>query len=195
MSAQLIRIKLVLIGEGAVGKTSIARAYLGKKFIHGYKATVGADFYVKRDVFMDPVLGSVSCEFLIWDLAGQPQFSQVRPLYYRGARAAISVFDLSRKETFLALPNWINEFWRNAGGAWPLILVGNKADLRDRKPCLPPEVGKRYAERLSSVLGIHIPYVETSALTNYNIKEAFHQLVITLLAFYRKKYLRRLKRQ
>lgn len=194
MSSRVIRIKLVLIGEGAVGKTSIARAYLGQTFAHGYKATVGADFYVKRDIIEDPVLGKVQTEFLIWDLAGQPQFSQVRPLYYRGARAAIAVFDLTRKETFYALPNWINEFWKNAGGAWPLILVGNKADLRGKKPCLPYEYGKAYAERLSRVLGVEVPYVETSALTNYNITEAFHKLVITLLAFYRKRLYKRQSR-
>ena len=194
MSSQLIRIKLVLIGEGAVGKTSIARAYLGQTFTRGYKATVGADFYVKRDVFEDPVLGKVNCEFLIWDLAGQPQFSQVRPLYYRGARAAIAVFDLSRKETFYALPNWIHEFWKNAGGVWPLILVGNKADLRGQRECLSPSLGKAYAEKLSKVLGVEVPYVETSALTNYNIREAFHKLVITLLEYYRKKFLQRMKK-
>lgn len=194
LSTQLLRIKMVLIGEGAVGKTSIARAYLGQTFTSGYKATIGADFYVKRDVFEDAVMGKVNCEFLIWDLAGQVQFTQVRPLYYRGARAAIAVFDVSRKETFYALPNWIHEFWKNAGGVWPLILVGNKADLRGQRECLPQSAGMAYAQKLSQIIGVEVPYIETSALTGYNIRAAFHKLVLTLLAYYRKKFLQKMQK-
>lgn len=194
LSTQLLRIKMVLIGEGAVGKTSIARAYLGQAFTSGYKATIGADFYVKRDVIEDAVMGKVNCEFLIWDLAGQVQFTQVRPLYYRGARAAIAVFDITRKETFYALPSWIHEFWKNAGGVWPLILVGNKADLRGQRECVPQSVGMLYAQKLSQIIGVEVPYVETSALTGYNIRDAFHKLVLVLLAYYRKKFLQRMQK-
>ena len=176
-----VRAKIVFLGDGAVGKTSIAKRYLGQGFKGDYKATIGADFYVKKETYEFPKIGTVNFVWQIFDIAGQPTFGNIRPVYYRGARGAIVVFDVSRVETFYNVKNWIEEFWRNAG-IYPFILVGNKVDLREIKPgCLPPEAGKRYAEILSKTLGIPIPYIETSAKTGYNINYAFKSLAYTLL--------------
>lgn len=180
--SKLVRVKIVFLGEGGVGKTSIAKRYLGEGFKGNYVATIGADFYVKRDYYTFPKLGSFTFEWQIFDLAGQPTFKAVRPIYYKSARGAIVVFDVSRPETFRMVKNWVEEFWQNAGGAYPFILVGNKVDLRGVQPnCLPPEVGKRYAEIVSRALGYPIPYVETSAKTGYHISEAFKTLAYTIL--------------
>lgn len=175
-----IRLKIVFLGDGGVGKTSIARRYLGETFRTDYRATIGADFYVRKDVYTFEGLGTFHFQWQIFDLAGQPTFKQVRPIYYQRARAAIMVFDVSRPETFYSIPNWLKEFWTHAGGLYPFILVGNKIDLRRQMQCLGPEYGQKYAKMLSDRLGFPIPYVETSAKTGENINEAFRTLAYTL---------------
>ncbi|MEX0569179.1 MAG: Rab family GTPase [Candidatus Njordarchaeota archaeon] len=183
LEQRLIRVKVVFIGNDAVGKTSIAKRYLGHGFDVQYKSTIGADFYIKRDSYTFPSMGPYQIEWMIWDLAGQEYFNIVRPIYYNKARAAIIVFDVSRPDTFKALPNWIREFWQYTGGIYPFIIVGNKIDLRNEQSCVPPEYGKRYADTLTRQLGFPIPYVETSAKTGHNIKEAFEILAQTIIRF------------
>ncbi len=179
----LIRVKVVFIGDDGVGKTSIAKRYLGHGFDVEYKSTIGADFYIKKDVYSFSQIGTYSFEWMIYDLAGQKYFSMIRPIYYHKARAAIVVFDVSRPETFRSIPNWIREFWRYAGGVFPFIIVGNKIDLRDSHNCLPPEYGLKYSETISKQLGFPIPYVETSAKTGTNIDKAFYTLAHTIVRY------------
>ncbi|MEX0567639.1 MAG: Rab family GTPase [Candidatus Njordarchaeota archaeon] len=180
---RVARLKIVFLGDGAVGKTSIARRYLGETFKGDYRATIGADFYVKKDIYTFPEIGTFHFQWQIFDLAGQPTFKQVRPIYYQRAKAAIVVFDVSRPETFYSIPEWLKEFWTHAGGVYPFILVGNKIDLRGIQPCLEPRHGQKYAEILSQRLGFPIPYVETSAKTGYNVEEAFRTLAYTLASW------------
>lgn len=177
---RVVRLKVVFLGDGGVGKTSIARRYLGESFRSDYRATIGADFYVKKDTYTFQKLGTFHFQWQIFDLAGQQTFKQVRPIYYQRAKAAIVVFDVSRPETYNSIPNWLREFWTHAGGLYPFILVGNKIDLRGIQPCLGPQYGQRYAEVLSRKLGLPVPYVETSAKTGYNVVEAFRTLAHTL---------------
>jgi len=179
----LIRVKVVFIGDDAVGKTSIAKRYLGHGFDVEYKSTIGADFYIKKDVYNFSKLGSYAIEWMIYDLAGQRYFDVIRPIYYNKARAAIVVFDVSRPETFKSIPRWIREFWRYAGGVYPFIIIGNKIDLRNSHNCLSPEYGKRYSETLTKQLGFSIPYVETSAKTGENIESAFYTLAYTIVQY------------
>ncbi len=179
-----IRVKIVLIGDGGVGKTSIAKRYLGESFEHEYKRTIGADFYVKRNVYEDPDLGKIMFEWLIWDLAGQPAYNEVRPLYYRGAQGALLVFDVTRPETYYNLPKWLSEYWKHCGAVLPFVLVGNKIDIRDSSPNpVPPEAGKEYAKITSKTVGVQIPYIETSAKTGENINEAFNFLANVILSY------------
>ncbi|MHA1347857.1 MAG: Rab family GTPase [Candidatus Heimdallarchaeaceae archaeon] len=118
--------KISLLGEGAVGKTSLRRIYLGESFKEGYMMTIGADFAVKK-----MSLNHVEYTLQIWDLAGQQRFSAVREVYYRGTAGALLVFDISRPETYEVLPNWLHELIRNnKNRIVPIVLIGNKADLR-----------------------------------------------------------------
>ena len=119
-------VKIVLAGDGAVGKTTLRRRYLGEGFQASYLMTIGADFAVKTVDVRDRTI-----KFQLWDLAGQPRFQVVREMYYRGALGGLLVFDVTRWDSFKNLPHWLEELWRSNGrGAVPVVLVGNKTDLR-----------------------------------------------------------------
>ncbi|MCE7748245.1 MAG: GTP-binding protein [Candidatus Heimdallarchaeota archaeon] len=177
MSGDLGRIfKVVLIGDGAVGKTSLRRNYLGKSFRENYLMTIGADFSVKQVPYEDYIVS-----LQIWDLAGQPRFSEVRGAYYANTYGAMVVFDVTRPNTFTNIDFWINEMIKyNDNKLIPLVIIGNKTDLRGE---LPEEVqvnktsAMTYAQILSEWGGIKVEYVETSAKSGQNVSSAFERLI------------------
>lgn len=184
----MIDLKVVLFGDGAVGKTSIARRYLGKGFSERYKKTIGVDFFIQERKYYDSELGDVGIKWLIWDLAGEPSFEQVRGDYYSGAKAGVAIYDISRAETYHNLPNWIEEFWTHAGGTYPLILVGNKIDLRDRgRSEVPTSSGRQYARNLEEHIDISVPFIETSAKRGEHINEAFDMLATQIIRWIKRK--------
>ncbi|MHA1617428.1 MAG: GTP-binding protein [Candidatus Njordarchaeales archaeon] len=177
MPVREVQVKIVLIGDGAVGKTSIAQRFLGKEFTHEYIMTVGVDFYKKETKVEFPEYGEVRFIWHIWDLAGQPHWKHVRPAFYLGARGAILVFDIANRDSYQNAIEWAKEFIRHAGGKYPLVLVGNKIDLRENIPgCITPKEGRELAKELSNLFGFEVPYIETSALLNINIDKAFQEL-------------------
>lgn len=177
MTTREVLIKIVLIGDGAVGKTSIAKRYLGKEFEHEYIMTVGVDFYKKGTTIEIPEIGSIHFVWHIWDLSGQPHWEHVRPAFYRGARGALLVFDVSNKQSYIDAPQWAREFIKNSGGYYPIVLVGNKIDLRDKiENCITTEEGLELAKKLSEMMNMEVPYIETSALLGINIDAAFNKL-------------------
>ncbi len=185
----MVSVKIVLIGDGMVGKTTMVKSFLmGKSLTDtSYRRTIGADIFIKESTYTINPLGQLQVKWLIWDLAGQPIFREVRGEYYHGAQAGIAVFDVSRPPTFKNIPYWIAEFFKHAGGIRPIILVGNKVDLRDKMPCLPPEYGKEYAEKLSQKTGMRVEYLEASALYNVNVEEVFQKLAETIILSYMRK--------
>lgn len=176
-----IKVKIVVIGSGGVGKTSIAKRYLGEEFQEEYLKTIGADFYVHTKTYTLEQSDSV-VQWMIWDLGGQPAFDEVRGMYYEGAKGALLVYDISRPETYHNLPQWINEYWQNTDEKYPFVLVANKKDLRGKsKREVPTSAGKNYAEKLSQSMKYTIPYVETSAKENENIEKSFDYLANLIL--------------
>jgi small GTP-binding protein len=169
-------LKLVLLGDGAVGKTTLRKRFLGEGFKAGYSATIGAAFAIKRIN-----LENYRLTFQIWDLAGQQRFQAVRELYYRGSRGALLIFDVTNPDSFNNLPSWLEELWKKAGRV-PMILCGNKIDLRDGSSgSIQPELGQEYAHRLSKALNFKVPYIETSALTGEKVNEAFFMLGLSII--------------
>ena len=162
--------KLVVLGEAAVGKTSIVRRYCEGTFLDGYKTTIGSDFYAKYLYLQDgtPIILS------IWDLAGEGRFSFVLENFMRGAKGALLVFDLSRKRTFLKLADWLNLLQKSAGFI-PLILIGNKSDLIDSRFVTADEA-RAFAESNG------ISYFETSAKENWNVDNIFLTMTRMLLS-------------
>lgn len=166
-------IKIILCGDGAVGKTAIKLRYLGQGFKSTYLATVGADFAVKRIDLSEDVVVKAQ----IWDLAGQPQFKKVRAGYYRGAHAIIVIFDISRLQTYENICNWLREIYNIVSNEVPVVLVGNKIDLRGTgEEIITTEVGEELTQTISRELfnsKYVVPYIECSAKTGNNVEEVF----------------------
>lgn len=171
-----IKVKIVLIGDGAVGKTSIAKRYLQKGYSKEYLRTIGAEFYNQARTYdLEP--GKIKIQWMIWDLGGQPSFNEVRGMYYKGAKAAILVYDITRPQTYHNLPEWVNEFFENAGDSYPILLAANKVDLRGKcNEEVTRSMGEKYASTLSDYIGFNVPHMETSAKDNENIEKLFNHL-------------------
>ncbi|MFX1483341.1 MAG: GTP-binding protein [Promethearchaeota archaeon] len=165
MSAEF-RFKIVMLGDGAVGKTAMTTRFTQNFFDADYKRTIGSDFAIKRMVIPDI---DTKVTLQIWDLAGQPRFESVRQGFYRGARGGLLLYDVTRRRTYLNVENWKEEAFRNLGKEIPLILVANKVDLEDSR-AIPTEEGEEYAKKNGLI------YTESSALTGENVENAYESL-------------------
>lgn len=159
--------KICMLGDDAVGKTSIVLKYTENRFEESYKMTLGADFATKV-VTIDKYKVCLS----VWDLGGQFRFRELRKHYFKNAAGALLLFDVTRPETFLHIDRWLQEFYSYAGGE--LILLGNKVDLTNMR-IVPSEAGKMIQKWKG------IPYYETSAKTGQNINEVFVLLTKMIL--------------
>lgn len=167
--------KAVLIGDGAVGKTSIRRNYLGEDFIEGHLATIGVDLATKRVLFEEDIV-----KFIIWDLAGQPTFEKVRGHYYSGCNGILLVYSVVDRETFDNASKWLVEAYKNMGPLPPTVIIGNKIDLRtslDKRKYVTPEEGQAFCEYFIKKLEVPAIFRETSARTGANIQDTFHELL------------------
>jgi small GTP-binding protein len=161
------RAKIVVVGDAAVGKTSLIIRYVKGVFNPSYILTLGVNFFIQ-----DISIGEKTLRLQIWDTAGQERFGPVRQKYYKGARGAVLVFDLAKSESFERLDFWIKEV-KNACGDIPMIFVGNKADLH-------PSVTSEQIQEFAS--SYHLTYVETSAKTGMNTVKPFFLLAPQILA-------------
>ena len=111
--------KIVLAGDGAVGKTALRERYLGKGFSSNYMMTIGADFALKEATIREK-----NIKFQIWDHAGQPRFGTVRSVYYYGCLGALLLFDVTRPDTFTNLENWLEEIFKHNGKfVWKFLSI------------------------------------------------------------------------
>lgn len=166
--------KICLVGDGGVGKTSMVFRYTDNAFKENYIMTIGSNFAVKTVEFPEYPEYTFTLQF--WDLAGQPRFNVVRPLFYRGAKAVIYVFDLTRRDSFENLINWKAEIEKNLGPK-PSILVGNKLDLAEQGS---KRVEIQEAELFKSQLNAKL-YIETSAKDGSNIDRVFKKSIESIL--------------
>ncbi len=167
--------KIVLIGDGAVGKTSLRKRYLGEGFETDYLSTMGADF-----ALYDTKVEETHIRWQIWDLAGQPVFKDVVKAYYTKVFGAILVYDVTRRQTFENTDKWLDDLWTNSKRDQnvPVVILGNKIDLREEgAETVSADEGQQLADRL----GIKI--IETSAKTGEGVQNAFDQLGKEILDF------------
>ncbi len=157
--------KIVTLGEEAVGKTSLVTKYVTGKFQREYHRTLGIDIST-YDAKIDDKL----FKLLIWDLAGQDIFQDLRTRYCQGASGGILVFDLTRPQTLETIPRWVNAFREAVGPEPTLMLLGNKADLEKNRKISPQQ-----GEKIVKDLGL-FSYNETSAKTGHHVTTAFTTL-------------------
>ena len=156
--------KILTIGDGGVGKTSILRRYVENKFLKHHLSTIGIDFLSKTLKIKDKEI-----KLKIWDTAGQERYRQITSHIYKDADGIILVFDVTSEESFNQITDWMEQIKNNVSKEEVnLILIGNKCDLADRM--VEKERGEEMAKNLK------IKYFETSALTGQGINEAFEEL-------------------
>jgi small GTP-binding protein len=156
--------KVVLCGDGGVGKTSIASVLAGAGFNPLQRLTVGVAHYVK-----DLQTGDGAVRLIVWDLGGEERFRFLAPVFLRGARGAVFVFDITREETFEHLEDWLDVTLSTVGDI-PRVLVGNKADLEELR-VVPRSYAELYAKRRG-----FLAYYEVSAKTGAGLEEPFRKL-------------------
>ena len=167
--------KIVLCGDGAVGKTSLRKQYLGLGFETDYLSTMGADF-----ALFDTTIGETQIRWQIWDLAGQPMFEDVVTAYYTKIFGGVVVYDVTRKQTFDNVKRWVNNMLSNSGRDKdvPFVLLANKIDLREEgAETVSTEEGQKLADSLG------VPFIETSAKSGEGVQEAFARLGKEILDF------------
>ncbi|MFX1261996.1 MAG: Rab family GTPase [Promethearchaeota archaeon] len=167
--------KAVLIGDGAVGKTSLKRNYLGEDFMEGHLPTIGVDFAQKT---IEYETGTV--KFIIWDLAGQPSFERVRRHYYQGANGIFLVYSVNDRKSFDNATKWLVEAYRYMGSLPPTIVIANKVDLRPTdhgESMISTEEGIRFASFYRERMEVPTSFRETSALTGEGVQDAFSELI------------------
>ena len=161
--------KVVVIGDPAVGKTSLIKRFVKDEFDDRYLNTIGAKVMKKSVGVNRPDTGEiVDLKMILWDIAGQETFRTVKKAYYRGASVAIVVCDITRKETMENMHRWIENLF-DVSDVIPLALIVNKIDLESQSQFSEEDVINEYAPYGSVVYS-------TSAKTGENIEMVFHEL-------------------
>lgn len=156
--------KLVLLGESAVGKSSLVLRFVRGHFFEYQESTIGAAFLTQT---VDS--GDTTIKFEIWDTAGQERYKSLAPMYYRGAAAAIVVYDITNYDSFLRAKQWVKELQRQGSPNIVIALAGNKCDLSDKRKVEPTEA-QTYADENS------ILFMETSAKLDRNVTDIFRAI-------------------
>ena len=162
-------VKICLLGEANVGKTSLVYRFIENKFRGNYKSTLGVNL-LKKDMIIEEH-GDVSAQ--IWDLGGQESFRNLRKLYLEGANGALVIYDCTKRSSFEKLDEWIQDF-KDARGDEPLLLIGNKKDLTDT-------IKIEDSEALVLAKSFNMEFISTSAKTGDNVEEAFLKVLKTIL--------------
>jgi len=162
-------LKVILLGDSGVGKSSIMNQYVHEKFSAEYKATIGADFLTKHLIIDDKPI-----TMQIWDTAGQERFQSLGVAFYRGADCCALVFDVNDEKTFENVNSWKEEFLLKAGiedpQNFPFVLLGNKIDVENGRM-----VSKKRALKYCEDNG-NMQYFETSAKEGVGVSNAFLHL-------------------
>ncbi|KAF7110729.1 hypothetical protein CFC21_110813 [Triticum aestivum] len=173
--SSVIQAKLVLLGDLGAGKTSIVVRFAKGLYYECQESTIGAAFFSQAL----PVSGAgggedATVRFDIWDTAGQERYHSLAPMYYRGAAAAVVVYDITSTDSYIRAKRWVDELQRQGNPHLVMALVGNKVDLEKRR-----KVGTQEALEYAERNGLF--FLETSAKTAQNVGELFYELAERLV--------------
>ena len=157
-------VKVVIVGNGAVGKSSMIQQYCKGIFTRDYKKTIGVDFLEKQIQLDDS-----DVRLMLWDTAGQEEFGAITKAYYRGAQACVLVFSTTDRDSFDAIESWKSKIEDEVGTSIPLVLVQNKIDLLD-DAVVQQDEADALAKRLK------LRFYRTSVKENFNVNEVFKYL-------------------
>ena len=156
-----VNIKLLTIGDSAVGKTCLISQFARDSFNPNFITTIGIDYKIKP-VMID----GKKYKLLIWDTAGQERFRTITTSYFRGCQGILLVYDITQRKTFDSVKVWMEQIQKVNDTEVNKILVGNKCDLEAERQVSTEEGEQRAAE-------FKIPFLEASAKDNINVTEAF----------------------
>ncbi|KNB05696.1 Ras-like protein Rab7 [Fusarium oxysporum f. sp. lycopersici 4287] len=175
-SRKKVLLKVIILGDSGVGKTSLMNQYVNKKFSASYKATIGADF-LTREVLVDDRQVTMQ----LWDTAGQERFQSLGVAFYRGADCCVLVYDVNNAKSFEALDSWRDEFLIQASPRdppnFPFVVLGNKIDVEESK-----RVVSKQKALLIAILALSRLLTSTSAKEAINIDQAFEVIARNALA-------------
>jgi len=161
------KIKIILTGAAAVGKTELVQKFIKNRFAANYKLTVGVDILTKDVEFRQGEIATLS----IWDIGGQQRFEFIRSTFYKGAAGALLVFDLTREQTYIETRKWLTEIRLFAGENIPFVLIGTNVDLVEKVGVvIDREEARKFAESEGNI------YLETSVKTGEHVDESFTEL-------------------
>ena len=160
-------LKIIIIGDTGVGKSNFLNRFINGKFSQLYQPTIGID-YKSKIVVLPKTKQNVNLQF--WDTAGQERYKAITRAYYKGAKGAFIVYDITRKETFDDIDKWRNELVSSCNKEVTVMLIGNKCDLEDQR-----EITKEQGEEKAKSFGFS--FIETSALSGENLEKGFEMLI------------------
>jgi small GTP-binding protein len=159
--SKVVQFKLVLLGDSAVGKSSLVLRFVRGQFFEYQESTIGAAFLTQNVSLNDYIV-----KFEIWDTAGQERYHSLAPMYYRGAAAAVVVYDITNADSFGRAKSWVKELQRQGSPNIVIALAGNKCDLASKR-----KVEASEATEYAKDNGLF--FMETSAKTALNVEELF----------------------
>ncbi|MFX1377066.1 MAG: Rab family GTPase [Promethearchaeota archaeon] len=172
MVEKKINLKLALLGDTAVGKTSLINRYTEKGFNDNYQPTLGVNIVIKK-----LKIEEIEVQLAIWDIAGQDKYDLTRKMFFEGCAGSLLVYDISRSSTFDRIQSkWLKDFKKFARPDGFYILIGNKVDLKNIN-AVSTDKGHNLAKKINAS-----DFIETSAKFGDNVETAFRRLVTQALS-------------
>jgi Ras-related protein Rab-6A len=166
-------LKLAILGDAAVGKTSLINKYITDSFNENYQPTLGVNI-VTKDIRIEEINSNV--RLLLWDIAGQAKYELTRKMFFQGCSGALFVYDKTRYSTFEHITSkWVEDFIKFGKPDGVYILIGNKLDLKDSTK-VSSEEGKSLSREINAA-----DFIETSAKYGENVEKAFIKLVLHII--------------